>query len=194
MAKVVKDIEEVSQYDASSQSRRGLLISSLIRFFDIRENLDKFLQVINGKSEISLRLLDWLITNYSKSHNVIYNVNIGGVEKQMNIYLNYKTQLKAYSKRQFDPFQRRERISFEIEVEEGVKQKIITTIGQLNFFRWAIQNNILEYANENIEAIEKDMNNSIQMRKESNSKQRNKRKDVSSTIIQQFPQNQVVFS
>ena len=194
MTKVVKDIEEVSKYDTSSQSRRGLLINSLIRFFDIRENLDKFLQVINGKGDISLRLLDWLITNYSKSHNIIYNINIGGVDKQMNIYLNYKTQLKAYSKRQFDPFQRRERISFEVEVGEGEKQKIVTTIGQLNFFRWAIQNNILEYASEHITAIEKDMNNSIQLRKESNSKQRNKRKDVSSTIIQQFPQNQVVFS
>ena len=186
-----KEIEEISKDNSSNQSRRGLLISSLIRFFDIPKNLDEFLTIINGKSEISLRLLDWLITNYSKSNNVIYMINTGGVEKQFNIYLNYKTQLKAYSKKQFDPFQRRERISFTVDMKDGKKQTVITTIGQLNFFRWAIQYNIIEYAKENLKKIEKDMNNSIQMRK--GSKNRQKRKDCSSTIIQQFPQNQVVF-
>ena len=191
--KDIKDIEEVSKETASSQSRRGLLINSLIRFFDIPSNLNQFLHIINGESEISLRLLDWLITNYAKSHNIVYMINVGGIEKQLNIYLNYKTQLKAYSKKQFDPFQRRERISFQVEMENNEKKQIITTIGQLNFFRWAIQNNIIEYARSNIKSIEKDMNNSIQNRKESKTK-RHKRKDASSTIIQQFPQNQVIFT
>ena len=189
-----KVIEEICEHDSSNQSRRGLLINSLISFFDISANLEQFLKVINGESIISLRLLDWLITNYSKSKNVIYNLQIGGVEKQFNVYLNYKTQLKAYSKKQFDPFQRRERISFEVQNANNEKQKIVTTIGQLNFFRWAIQNNILEYAEKNVKEIEKDMNSSIALRKETNMKQRHKRKDVSSTIIQQFPQNQVIFS
>lgn len=185
--KDVKDIEVVSKDNSVSQSRRGLLINSLIRFFDIPENLNNFLYIINGKSKISLRLLDWLVTNYAKSNNIVYTINAGNVEKQFNVYLNYKTQLKAYSKKQFDPFQRRERISFHIE-QDNTKQQVITTIGQLNFFRWAIQNNIIEYALTNVNAIEKDMNSSIQTRKESNSMHRNKRKDVSSTIIQQYPQ------
>lgn len=180
-----KIIEEVSKDD---QSRRGLLVNSLIRFFDTSSNLATFMNVINGNSIVSLRLLDWLITNYAKSHNIIYNINVGGIDKQLNVYLNYKTQLKAYSKKQFDPFQRRERIAFKVENTNGDPQTIVTTIGQLNFFRWAIQNDILKYAEHNIKEIEKDMNASIQLRKESNSKQRNKRKDITSTIIQQYPQ------
>jgi len=186
----IKNIEEVTKDESSNQSRRGLLVNSLIRFFDISSNLDQFLQIINGKSEISLRLLDWLITNYSKNNNIVYPLNIGGVDKQFNIFLNYKTQLKAYSKKQFDPFQRRERISF-VVMKNNEKQTVITTIGQLNFFRWAIQHNIIEYAKKNIKNIEKDMNHSIQMRK--GSKNRQKRKECSLTIIQQYPQNNVIF-
>lgn len=188
---VVKSVDEIST-DMCNQSRRGLLISSLIRFFDIPSNLDTFMLILNGKSKISLRLLDWLITNYAKSNNIVYTVTISGVEKQFNIYLNYKTQLKAYSKKQFDPFQRRERITFDVTQSNNEKDAIITTIGQLNFFRWAIQNNIINYAQENLKDIERDMNASIQTRKDSHRKQR-KRKDVSSTTIQQFPRNNVKF-
>ena len=121
----------------------------------------------------------------------MYIVNMSGVDKQFNIYLNYKTQLKAFSKKQFDPFQRRERISFQIE-DDNKKETIVTTIGQLNFFRWAIQHKVIEYAKSHLNEIEKDMNNSIQSRKETNSKIRNKRKDISSTIIQQYTQMQSV--
>ena len=78
--------------------------------------------------------------------------------------MNYKTQLKAYSKKQFDPFQRRDRISFGI-IQDGISKNIITTIGQLNFFRWAIQNKVIDYAAENYASIEKDMNASIKSRK-----------------------------
>ena len=44
---------------------------------------------------------------------------------------------------------------------------MVTTIGQLNFFKWAIENRILEYIDENYEMIENDMNsrNSISKRK-----------------------------
>jgi hypothetical protein len=34
-----------------------------------------------------------------------------------------------------------------------------TTIGQLNFFKWTIENQIVDYISENYETIEKDMNN-----------------------------------
>ena len=192
MTTVIKDIKGI--YDNSdNQSRRSLLITSLIRFFSLPDNLNIFLNVINGKGKTSLRLLDWLITNYAKANNTIYNVNSGGTVKSFNVYLNYKTQLKAYSKRQFDPFQRRERISFFIEDENNESKQIITTIGQLNFFRWAIQNDILIYAEKNLKDIEHDMNQSIQQRKNVLNKTRIKRKGISSTIIQQHPRDQITF-
>ena len=140
--------------------REGLLLKSLCRFYDNNAHLAKFLESVNGNNDISLRLLDWLITNYAKKYNVTYLVN----GNTFNIYLNYKTQLKAYSKKQFDPFQRRDRISFGI-IQDGISKNIITTIGQLNFFRWAIQNKVMDYAAENYASIEKDMNASIKSRK-----------------------------
>ena len=75
------------------------------------------------------------------------------VKKQFIVHMNYKSQQKAYSKKQFDPFCRRDRINFFYDKNNS----ITTTVGQLNFFRWAIQNNILEYIEENIENIEKDI-------------------------------------
>ena len=74
--------------------------------------------------------MDWFVTNYSKKHNICYltknNKNINFI-----VYLDYKNQLKAYSKKQFDPFCRRERISF----NDINNNEIITTVGQLNFFQ-----------------------------------------------------------
>ena len=116
-----------------------------------------FLPVINGESKISLRLLEWVVTNYSKKNNINYLLK----KKNRNInfiaYLDYKAQLKAYSKKQFDPFCRRERIS----LLDNNDEEIITTVGQLNFFRWAIDNNILKYIYENFEMIEQDMIESV---------------------------------
>ena len=35
---------------------------------------------------------------------------------------------------------------------------VVTTVGQLNFFRWAIKNNIIDYVQKNLITIENDMN------------------------------------
>ena len=75
------------------------------------------------------------------------------------IYFNYKRELNAYSKRLFDPFCRRERIMFQVRGMEP----FVTTVGQLNFFRWFIEKNILEYILENREVIEKDMNSTLKI-------------------------------
>ena len=67
--------------------------------------------------------------------------------------MSYKSQLKSYSKKKFDPFCRKERINFDCK-----NYKIETTLGQLNFFKWALDNMILEYIKENYNHIENDMN------------------------------------
>ena len=146
-----------------SLNKDTILLKSLNKFFNKKKNMNKFLKIYNKKSKISLRLLDWFVTNFSKKNNIIYNVkNMKCKQKQhfknFIVYLEYKAQLKAYSKKQFDPFCRRERIFFKIP---DTSDEIETTIGQLNFFRWAIENNILKYVNSSLEEIEDDMNNSI---------------------------------
>jgi hypothetical protein len=140
-------------------SKQHLLMISLKNFFINEENINKMLYIIDGTSKISLRILDWFVTNYAKKNNVIYDVinNKTNSSKKFIVYLDYKSQLKAYSKKQFDPFCRRERIEFEYSTLKNIE----TTVGQLNFFRWCIQHNIIEYIEDNIETIEHDMNQSM---------------------------------
>lgn len=132
---------------------KDLLMASLSKFYSVKNNINAILPIINGKSKISLRLLDWFVTNYSKKNGVVipqYNENN---IFHFNVYLSYRSQLKAYSKQQFDPFKRRERIKFFYDKNNYIE----STVGQLNFFRWIIQNNIINYIINNSIEIENDM-------------------------------------
>ena len=157
--------------------KKDLLMQSLIQFFMNRNNLDKVIPIITGKSTISLRILDWFVTNYSKKNNIHYQIEVNNKTKNFIVYLDYKSQLKAYSKKQFDPFCRRERISF-IDHDNN---ELVTTVGQLNFFRWAIENNIINYIKVNYEEIETDMNSSLRnlYKKKDGENTRRKRTELS---------------
>ena len=142
----------------SYNTQNSLLLKNLMEFYNINNNLDKILPIINGESTISLRLIDWFVTNYSKKHYITYNVKKkNGEEKtiRFKVYNDYKLKLKAYSKKRFDPFCRWDRIT--IPYKEDIH--IQTTLGQLNFFRWAMENDIIKYIKMNMKEIESDMNN-----------------------------------
>ncbi len=161
-------------------SQKDVLMQSLILFFKERKNLNMVIPIITGKSKISLRILDWFVTNFSKKNNINYIVQYENKLKGTRnfiVYLDYKAQLKAYSKKLFDPFCRRERISF-IDHDNN---ELITTVGQLNFFRWAIENKIIDFIYENYDDIEQDMNVSLRnlyKKKEGDTKRR-KRTELS---------------
>ena len=146
--------------DKNIINRQDLLMVSLTKFFSNHKNLDTLLSIVKGTSKISLRIIDWFVTNYSKKMNTSYPIfekNNTNISQQFIVYLNYKLQLKAYSKKQFDPFCRRKRISF-YYTKNSMNECIYTTVGQLNFFRWAIKYKILDYIMNNLNNIEKDMN------------------------------------
>lgn len=128
--------------------RRELLIRSLQKFYASRTDMQAIIKLLQGQGDISLRVMDWFVTNYSKKHNVTYLLN----NQEFSVYLNYKSQLKAFSKKLFDPFCRRERIEFQIE---GVAP-FITTVGQLNFFRWALEKDIFPYIRAKYQDILRD--------------------------------------
>jgi hypothetical protein len=141
-------------------SKEELLMHSLSMFYENKKNIDIILPIINQKSNISLRLLDWFVTNYSKKNKTIYKV----MKEPFNVHLNYKDQLKSYSKKQFDPFCRRDRIVYRYN---SSNEEITTTVGQLCFFRWAIQHKVLDFVEDYYKTIELDMNISYkQTRKE----------------------------
>lgn len=135
------------------QCKQDQVISWLHEFYSSPGNLEKLLPILQGTSTVSLRLIDYFVTNYAKKMNTSFTQ----AGKHFLVYFNYKRELNAYSKRLFDPFCRRERISFQVRGMEA----FITTVGQLNFFRWFIEKNILEYVTEQREVIEKDMNSTL---------------------------------
>ena len=130
--------------------KQELIVSSLQRFYSSRDDSEEIMKLLDGTSEISLRLIDWFVTNYAKQHNISYILN----NQEFLVYTNYKSQLKAYSKKLFDPFCRRERIMFQISGQAMFQ----TTVGKLNFFRWAIVKGVLDYIKMNMAKIETAMN------------------------------------
>ena len=145
-------------------TQNDLLLNKLMQFYAKDNNYDKMLNIINGKSEISLRIVDWFSTNYSKKNYTVYDIEKNGYLERFKVYNDYKLKLKAYSKKRFDPFCRWERIT--IPYKDGTY--IQTTIGQLNFFKWALENGVLTYIEENYEAIDLDMNNRNSITKKKN--------------------------
>jgi len=135
----------------TSAIQNELLLASLTKFFSRSSHLKLLLGIINKTSNISLRLIDWFVTNYSKKHNIVIVKTVRGADEHINVYQNYRSQLRAFSKHLFDPFRRQDKIAF---------NEIYTTIGQLNFFRWAIENDIIVYIQANYARILQDMNGS----------------------------------
>jgi hypothetical protein len=142
-------------------TQNDLLLNKLMDFYKQEDNLDKMLSIINGESKISLRIVDWFATNYAKKYFTVYSLT--NSTKRFKVYMDYKLKLKAYSKKRFDPFCRWERINIPYKSNTFIQ----TTIGQLNFFKWALENDVINFINKNYEEIEKDMNsrNSTSKRK-----------------------------
>lgn len=123
-----------------------LIIASLQRFYSTHPDIEKVMPYLDGKAPLSLRIIDWFVTKYSRKNFIKYSL-VGGQE--FVLYLSYKGQLKAYSKLYFDPNCRRERIMFKIPGYEA----FTTTIGKLNFFRWALECGVLDYIEAHEEEI-----------------------------------------
>lgn len=135
----------------SYATQNSLLLENLKSFYAQGDNLDTMLGIINGDSPISLRIVDWFATNYAKQRFTVINTPQG---KRFNVYADYKLKLRAYSKRRFDPFCRWDRISYPYKGGTSIQ----TTIGQLNFFKWALENGVIDHIRAHKAAIETDMN------------------------------------
>ena len=149
----------MSSYTNRLHTQNDLLMTNLMEFYKETSHLQKIISIINGESKTSLRIVDWFVTNYAKKFYTVYEIplirNGKTMSSRFKVYNDYKLKLKAYSKKRFDPFCRWERISIPYNENNYME----TTIGQLNFFKWAIENKIIEYIHDHYKEIEEDMNN-----------------------------------
>ena len=157
-----------------SENKNKLLMDKINLFFENEVNKKVLINILNNNFNISLRIIDWFVTNYCKKYNIFWIEN----NQRFVVYLNYKLQLKAYSKKFFDPFCRRERIFFHYKEDEYLE----TTVGQLNFFKWIIEHNIINYIKNNYEDIEFDMQNTIKLDSNKTIKRRELSKSATKTI------------
>ena len=176
-------------------TQNDLLLNNLMDFYKNEENLNSMLKIITGESKISLRIVDWFATNYAKKYYTLYTIEeSSGHDRRFKLYVDYKLKLKAYIKKRFDPFCRWDRISIPYKGTTHIE----TTIGQLNFFKWTLENKVIQYIEDNYDTIEKDMNsrNSTSKRKENvvesvNSKTRKKREELSISATKSIKKEKV---
>jgi len=157
-----------------NNEKNNLLMNKINIYFDNENNKNILIRILNNEFNISLRVIDWFVTNYCKKNNIYWIEN----NTRFVVYLSYKLQLKAYSKKYFDPFCRRERIYFYYKNNDYIE----TTVGQLNFFKWIIEHNIINYIKNNYENIEKDMQNTIKLDLEKTIKRRQLSKSATKTV------------
>jgi hypothetical protein len=167
-------------------TQNDLLLHHLVEFFKSDPvRMTKMLTIINGESRISLRIVDWFVTNFAKKYYVWYTQSDDEDEKRFKVHFDYKLKLKAYQKRRFDVFARWERTM----LPYGEENYIETTIGQLNFFKWAIENHILDYIQSHYDEIEQDMNErnttsrSRRAEEDVGGKTRKKREELSESAV-----------
>ena len=120
-------------------SKSEILLTSINNFYTIPENGSILIELLNKSGGISLRNLEWFITNYSKKTNLSYTTNDGRI---FSVHCAYKSSLDGYSKKLFDPFCRVTKILYKIP---GTTHEIHTTVAQLNFIKWCIKNKIVDY-------------------------------------------------
>ena len=152
-----------------SAACHSLLLTSLTNYYQKHPHFRKILyEVVEGLSPLSLRVIDWFVTHYARTNPVLYWIdettdtlvenypaNGGAHLRKFNLYLDYRAQMKSYTKVYLDPFRRHERITFVLETTP--LKSMETTVGQLNFFRWALQNHVVDYIMQHLTEIESHM-------------------------------------
>jgi hypothetical protein len=143
---------------ATLTPRELTLLHHLEREYTPSLAADVLKPLLTQESPVSLRALDWTVTNWSKQHNVVCASTVPG--QLTNVHHAYLVTLGYWKRRLFDPFRRRARIGIRIGDEV-----FDTTLGQANFALFSYKTGILHYVLGHIEAIEADMNAVAQTQK-----------------------------
>ena len=125
-------------------SQSNILLDSINKFYEIPEHAECLENIlVEKRGNVSLRNLEWFITNYSKEKQLSYTTSDG---KSFSVHCAYKSSLDGYSKKLFDAFCRTEKFMYSIP---GKSNEVMTTVAQLNFIRWCIKNGVIHYIQEN---------------------------------------------
>ncbi len=140
---------------------------SLLNFFKHKAHFDVLLEFIVDKTlsnqKLSLNLLEWFVINFSKHYGIVYDFVKCGKTRKIFVWLEYESALGGNHKKSFDIFNRNQKtkknkkIIKTINLEYSSGKFMKTTVAQLNFFRWAIKNGVIDYLKAHINEIHADM-------------------------------------
>lgn len=162
---------DVSYNVESLDSRETLLLHSLLKFYKKKNTLSNVIPIIKQESQISLRIIEWVVTIFAKEQDIIFPIisrRTNKIKDSVRIYDSYKKTLKSFGGKSFGIFKRSDPIV--ITYGDGEDASIETTLGQLNFFRWALENNIINYIETNFTYLAKQLYKSDRKYKKYNKK------------------------
>ena len=139
------------QYDTQNMTfHEKEILKSIKSFYEDEQNINLYLSILSKEFNISIRLVIFFILRYSKINKINYIIHKNeNIHYIFNVYFSYKQHIRKYQIKYFDPFNRGNKISYLF----NNNQSIITTIGQMNFFIWFIENNIYNYLIDNYNLI-----------------------------------------
>lgn len=135
------------------------LMRKIDAFFSKPEHMGKLLPFLHETSKISLRLIEWFVSVYSMKNTVDYFID----EEYFNVYLDYHAEMDVHRKQRFDPFARKwrkhkgKRVYYGIHFYYTEDDFVVTTVAQLNFFKWFISKRVLNYMVENRVELHEEM-------------------------------------
>jgi hypothetical protein len=144
-----------------SMKKQNIHYSSLSRFFDKETHYNYLYNIVQQKSLLSLRLLEFICTTLSREGIIVTRLSSG--EK---VYLDaiYQDKMDSHGKQLFDPFRRNPNSKFTFC---KFKKVVDTNIAQLRFFQFVIEYGVIAYAENNFRSIELKMSRDTAKKKTS---------------------------
>ena len=155
------EVDNNNIIDIISLKKKDKMLYDVLNDFFAKCNdgeITTVIDIINGKYKISLRFLDWFVTRYCYLYKTSIEINnFHNKEQDFNINISYKAQLKSFKKKCFDPFKRKNKFYYTFD-RKNSQYIILTTLGQLNFFKWALGFGIIKYVEDNFDKINSKIN------------------------------------
>lgn len=153
------------------------LMIEITKYYDNKKHIEELLKYLGSDRLISMRMIEFFVSVYCDENSVIYSLkNSDKTIEHFNVGLRYRSAIGNYNKDYFDPFCRKQKITYIYKLDDDNYKQIHTSIGQLNFFKWAFIYRVLKYMKNNYEYIEKekkqyDKENKIKRSQKSETKQ-----------------------
>lgn len=123
------NVKDTKNFDHKNK----LILTSCVNYFKKNPSYLKELNnILNDKAhDVTIKKLHWFLETYCPNNEVYVD--------DKNIFNDYKTTMKKYSKKYFNVLKRGEKIDITIQ-----SFKLNTTVPQMNFLKWAFTNKIID--------------------------------------------------